>query len=200
MPNKNITKINTLTLPTKHDNFLLTTYKTNLESQPHMQYVIVLQTKKLPKIPIVRIHSACSFSEKFGSLLCDCNDQLETSLELISKKKGIVFYLDQEGRGHGLINKILEYKLQEDGYDTIEASLKLNLPIDNREYDVVVKILKSMNIKKIRLITNNPKKIEKLEKEGIVITERIIIKTKLNKHNIKYLKIKKEKLHHLINI
>lgn len=198
--NKDIVKINTINLPTQYGKFLLTTYKIRVQTQPDMKYIITLQTQTLPEIPTIRIQSQCLFSEVYKSLLCDCRDQLEKSLKLISKKKGIIFYLDQEGRGHGLFNKILEYKLQEDGYDTVEASQKLDLPVDSRKFEVVADILKLMKVKKVKLITNNPRKIKSLEKEGIQVVERIILQTKLNKYNRKYLKIKKEKLNDLINI
>ena len=191
---------NEINLPTQYGKFLLTTFKVKPQNQPNMKYIVTLQTQTLPEIPTIRIQSECLFGEVYKSLLCDCRDQLEKSLKLIGKKQGIVFYLDQEGRGHGLFNKILEYKLQENGCDTVEASRKLNLPIDSRKYDIVAKILKLMNIKKVRLITNNPRKIKSLEEEGIQVIERIMLKTKLNKYNLIYLKTKKEKLNELINI
>lgn len=196
---KDIIKINTVNLPTQYGKFLLTTYKIDLPTQPDMKFIIVLQTQTLPTIPTVRIQSQCLFGEIYKSKLCDCGDQLEKSLKLIGRKQGIIFYLDQEGRGHGLFNKIGEYKEQEEGYDTVEASQRLNLPIDSRRFDAVAQILKLMNVKKVRLITNNPRKIASLEKEGIQVTERVVIPIVINKYNLKYLKTKKEKLHDLIN-
>jgi len=198
--NKEILEINTINLPTHYGKLLMTTYRIQSQTQSNMKYIIVLQTQTLPEIPTIRIQSQCLFSEVFKSLLCDCRDQLDKSLKLISKKQGIVFYLDQEGRGHGLFNKIYEYKLQEEGYDTVEASQKLNLPVDSRRFNVVAKILKLMNIKKVKLITNNPRKIESLGKEGIQVIERVVMPTKVNKYNIKYLKTKKDKLNDLINL
>jgi GTP cyclohydrolase II len=187
-------------MPTKYGNFLLTTYQTCLKNDKSMRYIFVVQTPNLPEVPIIRIHSACLLSEIFNIELCDCNDQMKKSLKLISKKKGILFYLDQEGRGHGLFDKVRELKLQEKGYDHIEASIKLGLPVDSRKYYVVAKLLKAMKITKIRLITNNPRKIKDLEKDGIEIVERVIIKPYKNKHCYNYLLIKKEKQSHLIDI
>jgi len=200
MYNKELVKTETINLPTQFGTFLLTTYIVNLKDQPNMRYIIVFQTQKMPEIPTIRIHSTCLFGETFHSMFCDCGEQFIKSLKLIARKQGILFYLDQEGRGHGLINKILEYRFQEKGSDTIEASQKLNLPIDSRKYTMVAQILELMGVNKVRLITNNPQKIADLEKEGIKVVERIVIKSTVNKYNYKYLKVKKEKLHHLINI
>jgi len=200
MYSKDLVKTETISLPTQFGHFLLTTYIVSLKDQPNMRYIIAFQTHKLPEIPLIRIHSTCLFGETFDSMLCDCGEQLIKSLKLIGKKQGILFYLDQEGRGHGLVNKILEYMFQEKGSDTIQASQKLNLPIDSRKYTMVAQILELMGIKKVKLITNNPQKISDLEKEGIKVVERVVIKPTVNKYNYKYLKIKKEKLHHLIDI
>ncbi len=197
---KKLIKIETINFPAKYANFYLTTYATKYPDQPDMKYVIVLQTKNLPQIPLIRIHSACLFSEIFKYKSCDCDNQLGKSLRLISQKKGIFFYLDQEGRGYGIYNKTIELKLQEQGLNTVEASQKLHLPIDNRKYHVVAHILKRMNINRVKIITNNPQKIKDLENEGIKVVERIVFKPLINRHNLKYLKVKKEQMGHLIDI
>jgi len=197
---KKLIKIKTINFPTKYADFYLTTYATKYPEQPDMKYVIVVQTKKLSQIPLIRIHSTCLFSEIFKYSSCDCTGQLEKSLRLIAQKKGIFFYLDQEGRGHGIYNKTVELQLQEQGLDTVEASQRLNLPVDNRRYSVVSHILKRMNINQVKIITGNPQKIRDLEKEGIKVVERIAFRPLITAHNLKYLRVKKERLGHLIDV
>ena len=148
---------------------------------------------------LVRIHSKCLTGDTFYSLRCDCRQQLEKALEIIGKEENAVFiYLDQEGRGIGLANKIKAYSLQDKGKDTVDANLELGFCDDLREYDVAADILLHFNIKKIRLMTNNPRKIKGLEEKGIEITERIPLIVKPNGHNKNYLETKKEKLDHMI--
>lgn len=194
-------KIETLELPTKQGKFLLSTYKTKYPQQKNMHFVLTLQTKKLGKKPLVRIHSSCVFSEVFGSLLCDCQSQLEKSMKLIQKNKdgGIIFYLDQEGRGHGIFNKTIEMKKQELGLDTVEASEALGLNVDDRDYTVIIDIMKIIGLKELRLLTNNPHKIESLSHSGFTVT-RIPLRSKPNKYNKKYLEAKKRKLNHLLSM
>ena len=198
---KNIlTKIETIDFPSAYGKFLLTTYQTKYKDQENMCFALVIQTPVIPTIPIVRVQSECLFSEVFSSQSCECENQLKRSLKLIAKKGGLFFYLDQEGRGHNIFNKTRELKLQQLGFDTVDASLHLKLKPDTRSYDVVADILKRMNIGKIRLITNNPDKISSLKRQKINIVERIILPIKKNEYNYKYLEIKKNKLGHLINL
>lgn len=192
-------KIETINFPSVFGLLDLILYETTYHKQPEMRFIIVIKTKKIPTVPLIRIHSSCLYSEVFGYLGCDCQDQLKKSLKLISKIGGVLFYLDQEGRGHGLIKKTKELKIQEKGLDTVEASKKLNLIPDNRFYDAVVDILKEMGIDKIKIITNNPLKIKDIAKNNIKIIKRVSLKSKVNKFNINYLKTKKEKLNHLID-
>jgi GTP cyclohydrolase II len=147
----------------------------------------------------VRVHSRCLTGDTLTSLRCDCRDQLEAALRYIDEKKcGVLIYLDQEGRGIGLANKIKAYALQDKGMDTVEANVHLGFEEDPRHFDIAAKILKYFNIKKIRLLTNNPQKIEDLEKNGIGVIERIPIVIEPTKFSEKYLKTKKEKLGHEI--
>ncbi len=145
--------------------------------------------------PIVRIHSECLTGDALGSLKCDCGEQLDFALTKIAKEGGMALYLRQEGRNIGLLNKVNAYALQDSGLDTVEANHQLGFSADERSYEIVEFILNHFGISKIRLLTNNPKKVESLK--GIEITERLPIMIEANKHNKNYLRIKKEKMGHL---
>lgn len=181
-------------LPTKYGAFDIKAYKDG--SQEHL----AIMSKNFSKLesPMVRIHSECLTGDAIGSLKCDCNNQLDLALEFISSQGGLVIYHRQEGRNIGLVNKINAYNLQDQGYNTIDANLKLGFKDDERDYKAVEFILKDLNLKTIKLITNNPKKIKFVEECGIKIEERISAITKTNKFNENYLKTKKEKLGHLL--
>jgi 3,4-dihydroxy 2-butanone 4-phosphate synthase/GTP cyclohydrolase II len=148
---------------------------------------------------LVRVHSSCMTGDIFGSLRCECGDQLHKSMEIIEKEgKGVIVYMLQEGRGIGLINKIAAYKLQDQGLDTIEANLHLGFKADERDYGVGAQILRSLGIRKMRLLTNNPVKRVGLEGFGLEVTEIVPIEIKPNKYNHRYLKTKRDKMgHHL---
>lgn len=146
----------------------------------------------------VRVHSQCHTGDVWGSLRCDCRDQLESALEYISKQdRGAVVYLKQEGRGIGLVNKIRAYHLQDLGLDTIEANEYLGFPAEARSYDVAAEILRTLGVRSVALITNNPDKITKLTEEGIEITRRIPLVIPWNKHNETYMQTKQESMGHL---
>ncbi len=148
---------------------------------------------------LVRLHSRCTTGDVFHSLRCDCGEQLENSIGMIKEEgQGIIIYLDQEGRGIGLMNKIKAYELQDKGYDTVEANHQLGFQSDPRTYETASGILKQLGIKSIRLITNNPKKIEALEAGGIKVAERVPLVIKPNKFDARYLKTKKDKMGHLL--
>jgi len=148
---------------------------------------------------LVRVHSSCMTGDILGSLRCDCGEQLHHALEMIeSEGKGIVLYMNQEGRGIGLVNKLKAYKLQEQGLDTVEANLKLGFGMDERDYGIGAQILRHLGITKMKLITNNPKKRAGINGYGLVVTETIPIEMKPNAHNQKYLFTKRDKLGHTI--
>jgi len=175
-------------LPTIYGEFKIQSFKE--QGKEHL----VIFTKNIPEIPIVRIHSECLTGDALRSLKCDCGEQLEYALKTINEKGGMVIYLRQEGRGIGLFNKVNAYALQDKGLDTVEANHQLGFEADLRDFSIVEKILKNFGIKKIKLLTNNPRK-EFAFKE-IEVIERIPIKIKPNPYNENYLKTKKEKLGH----
>jgi 3,4-dihydroxy 2-butanone 4-phosphate synthase/GTP cyclohydrolase II len=189
----------TIKLHSKYVNLYATAYQTFYENQPDMKFVLAIHTKNISSPTPLRIHSSCIYSEIFKSQLCDCAEQLEKSIQIISEQNGLLLYLDQEGRGHGLFNKTRELKLQEEGYDTVEASEHLNLRPDSRDYDVVKDILNTMRIDTVKIITNHSRKTNSLKKYGIKVVDRIPIEIEPNKYNHKYLKAKKDKLGHLLN-
>lgn len=181
-------------LPTKYGNFDVKAYKDGC--QEHL--AIMSKNFKELKTPNVRIHSECLTGDSVGSLKCDCNKQLVLALELIAKEGGLVIYHRQEGRNIGLVNKINAYSLQDEGYNTVEANIKLGFKADERDYKAVGYILKDLGLDEIRLMTNNPKKIQFVESCGIKINERTPSIIKSNPHNENYLKIKKEQMGHLL--
>jgi 3,4-dihydroxy 2-butanone 4-phosphate synthase/GTP cyclohydrolase II len=148
---------------------------------------------------LVRVHSECLTGDVFGSRRCDCGMQLRQAMRQVAEDgAGVIVYMRQEGRGIGLAPKIRAYKLQERGYDTVEANLKLGYPADLREYGLGAQILVDLGLRTIRLLTNNPKKVVGLEGYGLEITELVPIRAPSNRHNAQYLRAKREKLGHLI--
>ena len=176
------------TLPTKFGIFNIQSFKEN--DKEHL----VIFTKEMPKIPLVRIHSECLTGDALGSLKCDCGEQLEYAMKEINKHGGMIIYLRQEGRGIGLFNKVNAYALQDRGLDTVEANHQLGFEADMRDFSIVEEILKHFGINKIKLLTNNPKKIFSLK--NVEVVERIPIKVNPNKYNEEYLRVKKEKMGH----
>ena len=157
---------------------------------------LVIYAKELEAEPLVRVHSECLTGDAIGSLKCDCRDQLEYALDLVAKNGGMVIYLRQEGRNIGLFNKINAYALQDKGLNTIEANHQLGFAADERSYEIVTYILEYFNIKKIQLLTNNPKKINSLE--NIEIIKRVPIVMEANEFNSDYLNVKRDEMGHLI--
>jgi GTP cyclohydrolase II len=181
--------------PTKFGRFTLHAFRDD-EGGEHL--VIENLSKKRKRTPVlVRIHSRCTTGDVFHSLRCDCRLQLEVSLKRIAKEGGLFIYLNQEGRGIGLANKIMAYSLQDKGYDTVDANLKLGFSQDERDYAVVSELLRCFNIRKIRILTNNPAKIKELERNGFIV-EHVSLRIKPNRFNRSYLRAKKERMGHLL--
>lgn len=185
-------------IPTKYGIFKIFGYTDTLTNESHV--ALVMGNPEKIAAP-VRVHSECLTGDTFGSEKCDCGNQLDTSMKIISKEKsGALIYLRQEGRGIGIINKLKAYKLQEDGLDTVEANIALGFPADLRDYCIAAQILKDLNISNVKLITNNPDKISDLKKYGINVEERIPIETEYTKFSKKYMQTKKLKLGHILHI
>lgn len=185
-------------LPSRFGDFHIVAFYNNKDDKEHVAIVRgdVTDAEDVP----VRVHSECLTGDVIGSLRCDCRDQLESALRMIGQMdKGILLYMRQEGRGIGLVNKIRAYGLQEHGYDTVEANLALGFRDDEREYSVAAHMLMSLHVKSIRLITNNPKKIQDLTQHGIQVTGRIPHIMPTNEHNRFYLETKALKSGHMID-
>ena len=191
---QNIETSQTATLPTRHGIFMIQAFKEEAGEKEHL----AIYRKDLDRIkaPIVRVHSECLTGDAIGSLKCDCGDQLDVALERIAKEGGLVIYHRQEGRNIGLLNKVNAYALQDQGLDTVAANHQLGFRADERTYEIVAFILKHFGIEKLRLLTNNPAKMESLS--NIEIIERIPIQIPPNPHNRVYLKTKKEQMGHLL--
>ena len=183
--------------PTEIANFHLYAFKENITNKEHL--AITLGTFNLNVPTLARIHCQCLTGESLFSLRCDCRYQLTESLKKIAKNgSGIVFYLQQEGRNIGLLNKIKAYKLQDQGLDTVEANHKLGFTDDPRDYKIVSAMAKYLGINSVDLMTNNPRKINALKENGLLVNKRIPIKSKATKYNRDYLKTKAKKLGHLL--
>lgn len=185
-------------LPTKYGEFSMIGYENTLDNKEHIALVMGDINEEEPVL--VRVHSECLTGDTFHSLRCDCGEQLDKAMKSIAENgSGVLLYMKQEGRGIGLINKIKAYDLQDQGMDTVEANLALGFPEDMRDYGIGAQILSDLGIKKIRLITNNPKKLSGLSGYDLDIVERVPIQIDYNEKNENYLKTKKQKLGHLLN-
>ena len=186
-------------LPSRHGDFRIVAFEGTPDGKEHVAIVRgdVAGRSRVP----VRIHSECLTGDAFGSLRCDCREQLEASLDAIgSLDRGIVVYLRQEGRGIGLLNKIRAYELQEGGYDTVEANEALGFRDDERDYAVAAQILQALGVASIELMSNNPKKLRDLERHGVRVEGRIPLVVAPNQHNRSYLETKRKRSGHLLDL
>ena len=188
------------TLPTPYGTFTMISYADNADNpMPHV--AMISEKTDFTQPVLVRIHSECMTGDVFGSLRCDCGEQLQEALRLTGEQGGVVVYLRQEGRGIGLINKMKAYNLQDQGLNTAEANIHLGFEIDERDYSIAVDILKDIHVTTVLLMTNNPDKLESLsEAVGIEIVKRIPLEIKPHRENYDYLHTKQTLMGHLINI
>ena len=184
-------------MPTKYGDFKLVAFSE--KGTPNEHLALIKGTWDKGEEILVRVHSSCFTGDILGSLRCDCGEQLHAAMQMVEKEgKGAILYMNQEGRGIGLVNKLKAYKLQENGMDTVEANLHLGFPMDKRDYGIGAQILRHLNITKLRLMSNNPKKRAALLGYGIEIVDAVPIEVEPNPHNEKYLMTKRDKLGHEI--
>jgi 3,4-dihydroxy 2-butanone 4-phosphate synthase/GTP cyclohydrolase II len=184
-------------MPTKYGHFKLVAFQEKNTSNEHL--ALIKGEWKEDEPVLVRVHSSCFTGDILGSLRCDCGDQLHKAMQMVeANKTGAILYMNQEGRGIGLVNKLKAYKLQEDGMDTVEANLHLGFPMDKRDYGVGAQILRYLGIRRLKLISNNPKKRTGLSAYGLEIIENVPIQIASNPHNEKYLNTKRDKLGHTL--
>lgn len=192
-----IEKVVVVDMPTEHGNFKLYSFKQTMTGQEHLALVKGEWKKDEPVL--VRVHSSCVTGDIFGSCRCDCGPQLHKAMNMIETEgKGVIVYMNQEGRGIGLLNKLKAYQLQEQGLDTVDANLKLGFKMDERDYGIGAQILRELGVTKMKLLSNNPKKRSGLIGYGLEIVDTVPIVIPANKHNEKYLQTKKDKMGHLL--
>jgi 3,4-dihydroxy 2-butanone 4-phosphate synthase/GTP cyclohydrolase II len=186
-------------MPTAYGDFRLIAFR---QKSNGLEHVALYKGSWEPEEPIlVRVHSSCATGDIFGSKRCDCGEQLHKAMEMIDREgKGVIVYLNQEGRGIGLMEKMKAYKLQEDGVDTVDANVLLGHLADERDYGVGAEILRELNVHKMRLMTNNPVKRVGLEAYGLEIVENVPVETTPNQYNMRYLKTKKDRMGHLLHL
>ena len=186
-------------LPTEWGDFQIAGYRSLTSTE---EYVVLFKGELRPDVPtLVRIHSQCLTGDVFGSTKCDCGQQLHRTMQMIEAEgRGAVVYQQQEGRGIGILNKIRAYALQDEGADTVEANERLGLAVDSREYQQCAEVLFDLGLCKVKVISNNPGKLRALEEAGLEITERISIEVTPTEPAAKYLRTKREKLGHLLNV
>lgn len=199
MPRKTVIRTTSARIPTKYGEFQLCYYTNSGDNKEHLAFYMgeVDQGEDI----LVRVHSECFTGDVLGSMRCDCGEQLDHSLQVIANEgQGVLIYMRQEGRGIGLLKKIESYNLQDAGHDTVDANLMLGHLADEREYTLAARILEDLGICSIRLMTNNPSKIEALSSEGITISERISLESTVTPDNKRYLQTKAERMNHMLNL
>jgi 3,4-dihydroxy 2-butanone 4-phosphate synthase/GTP cyclohydrolase II len=196
---KLVHKVASAKLPTKYGDFTAVAYKSDIDADEHLALVMGDVTTKKPVL--VRVHSECLTGDIFGSLRCDCGEQIARAMKMIAEEgRGVLLYMRQEGRGIGFHNKICAYELQDKGLDTVEANLSLGFEADLRDYGIGAQILADLGLHRIRLVTNNPKKVIGLEGYGLKVVETVPIIIPPNPHNRRYLETKQKKMGHLLKI
>lgn len=185
-------------IPTKFGDFFVKAYDSGTDQFPHL--ALFTQGYLENDVVDVRIHSECMTGDVFGSSKCDCGEQLEFSLKWIQQHGGVLVYLRQEGRGIGLVNKLMAYNLQIEGFDTTQANIELGFHSDQRSYEEVIQILEGLKVKKIRLLTNNPEKVKVFEGSSIKMVARIPIEVPPKPENLDYLKTKKQDMGHFLSV
>ncbi|WNJ16802.1 GTP cyclohydrolase II [Pontibacter sp. G13] len=184
-------------MPTQWGTFKMIAYANSNEEMPHL----ALTNGDLSKLeaPLVRIHSECMTGDVFGSVRCDCGEQLQEAMKAVSIQGGAVLYLRQEGRGIGLVNKLHAYNLQDQGFNTADANKELGFEVDSREFDIAINMLKDLGVNKIRLMTNNPEKLHAFDDAAIELAERVPLIIPARKENAFYLDTKRQVMGHLLN-
>jgi 3,4-dihydroxy 2-butanone 4-phosphate synthase/GTP cyclohydrolase II len=182
-------------MPTKYGHFKLVAFKEKITGAEHLAMIKGEWSNDEPVL--VRVHSSCFTGDILGSLRCDCGDQLHRAMQMVEREgKGVILYMNQEGRGIGLMNKLKAYKLQEEGMDTVEANLHLGFKMDERDYGVGAQMLRYLNVTKLKLMSNNPKKRAAMKGYGLEIIETVSIEIAPNIHNERYLETKRDKMGH----
>ncbi|HEV8589498.1 MAG TPA: GTP cyclohydrolase II [Pyrinomonadaceae bacterium] len=198
-PELSVERVAVANLPTEWGDFRIAGYRSKTSNE---EFVVIFKGELRPDIPtLVRIHSQCLTGDVFGSMKCDCGQQLHTTMQMIEQEgRGAVLYQQQEGRGIGIINKIRAYELQDRGADTVEANERLGLAVDAREYRQCAEVLFDLGLCKVRVISNNPGKLKALQDAGLEIVERVAIAIPADEHATAYLRTKKEKMGHLLEL
>lgn len=194
-----VARVASADLPTETGDFKIAGYRSLTGTE---EFVVLYKGEMRKDVPtLVRIHSQCLTGDAFGSIKCDCGPQLKQAMELIEKEgRGAIVYQQQEGRGIGIINKIRAYALQDEGSDTIEANARLGLPVDAREYAQCAEILLDLGLSRVRMLSNNPDKIRALRRAGLRVVERVPIEVRSEMAASNYLRVKKEKMGHLLKL
>jgi 3,4-dihydroxy 2-butanone 4-phosphate synthase/GTP cyclohydrolase II len=199
MDSPSVTRLTSTRIPTVDGEFTLALYQNSHDDKDHL--ALLYGDVEEASEPLVRIHSECFTGDVLGSLRCDCGEQLNASMRYVAEEgQGIILYLRQEGRGIGLLDKLRAYDLQDEGYDTVEANLMLGHGADERDYTIAALMLRDLDVGSIRLLTNNPEKIESLEEHDVSVSERVPLEPHLNRHNSDYLQTKVERMRHQLDL